>query len=51
MPDERRYPWGGRKDEAEKVLEAFPKLKAICGSVTANANMDKWLKTRGVQGF
>ena len=47
----RRYPWGGRKDQAEAVLKAHPKLGKIVETYAANANVKKWLSERGAQGF
>lgn len=39
------------KTRTDAALAAFPKLKNICDSVGAQANIQKWLKIRGVQRF
>lgn len=46
----RREPFGS-KARTDAALEKHPKLKAICESVAANESIQKWLGSRGVQGF
>lgn len=41
----------GNKARTDAKVAQFPKLAAIVASVAANANIQKWLDTRGVQGF
>jgi glutathione S-transferase len=41
----------GSKAAVDAALANYPKLKASCDAVAANANVQKWLSTRGVQGF
>ena len=46
----RREPMGS-KARMDSALAKHPKIKAICDTVANNANIKKWLATRGVQGF
>eukprot|EP00601_Ochromonadales_sp_CCMP2298_P007270 CAMPEP_0173202762 /NCGR_PEP_ID=MMETSP1141-20130122/19147_1 /TAXON_ID=483371 /ORGANISM="non described non described, Strain CCMP2298" /LENGTH=238 /DNA_ID=CAMNT_0014128151 /DNA_START=15 /DNA_END=731 /DNA_ORIENTATION=- len=41
----------GCKARTDVALAKFPKLKASVEAVAANANLQKWLSTRGMQGF
>jgi len=41
----------GSKAKTDAVLANYPKLLACCQSVASNANIQKWLSTRGVQQF
>jgi len=38
-------------EKTSKLLESYPKIAACCASVSMNANVQKWLSTRGPQGF
>jgi hypothetical protein len=42
---------GASVKNKETVLDAYPKLKAICAAVGSNPGMAKWLAERGPQGF
>ena len=41
----------GNTDSARNALEGFPKLVAIVAAFGSSAGMQKWLATRGPQGF
>ena len=41
----------GSKARTDKALDAHPKLKAVCTSVAGQPQIQKWLATRGKQGF
>jgi hypothetical protein len=46
----KREPFGS-KARTDAALAKHPKLAAICQTVAGNANIQKWLATRGAQGF
>jgi hypothetical protein len=46
----KREPFGS-KARADAALAKHPKLSAVCQTVAENANIQKWLATRGPQGF
>jgi glutathione S-transferase len=50
VPAHRREPFGDL-DKTNAALASHPKLKAIVDNVAANQNLQKWLATRGKQGF
>ena len=39
------------KERTDAAIAAFPKISASVTAVAANANIQKWLATRGPQGF
>lgn len=39
------------KQRCDDALLRCPKIKAICDNVEKNVNIQKWLKTRGIQNF
>jgi len=49
-PAYRREPFGSL-DRTNKALAAHPKIEKIVNNVRNNANMKKWLETRGKQSF
>lgn len=50
MPENKRYPFNS-KERSEKAIAAFPKIASSIAKVAENAGMQKWLATRGPQGF
>ena len=46
----RKGPFGS-KERMDAILPAYPKIAASCAAVASNENVQKWLATRGVQGF
>jgi len=50
FPQFKREPFGS-KARTDAILAKFPKLKASVDAVANNANVQKWLASRGVQGF
>lgn len=50
FPQFKREPFGS-KARTDAILAKFPKVKASVDSVANNANVQKWLASRGVQGF
>lgn len=49
-PQWKREPFGS-KARTDAALAKFPKIKASVDAVANNANVQKWLASRGVQGF
>lgn len=41
----------GSLEKTKAILAAYPKLASCCASVAMNSNVQKWLTTRGPQGF
>lgn len=50
FPQHRREAFGS-KERTDAALAKHPKIKASCDAVANNANFQKWLAMRGVQGF
>ncbi len=50
LPAYRREPFGSL-ERSTKALAKFPKLAKIVANVAAHPNMQKWMSTRGKQGF
>jgi len=50
LPAFRRFPFTD-KERTDAKLAAHPKIKASVDAVANNANVQKWLAMRGVQGF
>lgn len=50
LPAFRRETYGS-KERTEKALEKHPKLKAVVENVRSHQGVQKWLATRGKQGF
>lgn len=50
FPAYRRVPFGSLERTAA-FLESHPNIKAICDTISANPNMQRWLAERGPQGF
>lgn len=51
--DHRKGPFGGRAVESRlaAALAAHPRIKASADAVASNENIQRWLATRGTQGF
>ena len=49
-PEAARFPFNS-KALMDASLARFPKISASIAKVTGNANVQKWLSTRGPQGF
>ena len=50
IPSHRREPFSS-SERTNAALDAHPKLKAIVGNVAANPNVQRFLASRGKQGF
>ena len=49
-PEFKRFPFSDAQ-RSTAALVKHPKMNASCNTVAANANIQKWLKMRGVQNF